>query len=74
MPSETEIEPNSSNCSSLTRLNSRLARPRASPASHDGMITANSSPPIRHGTSDDRTISLRISAIATSIWSPVECP
>ena len=36
---------------------SRAARPRASPASHDGMITPNSSPPIRQTTSEPRTVS-----------------
>ena len=49
-----------------TRSEIRVARPRASPPSHDGMMMANSSPPSRHTISDPRSIDFRICATMIS--------
>ena len=55
MPTETVISPAASTGRAPSRSVSRRASPSASPASQDGMITANSSPPRRQTTSLVRT-------------------
>src|SRR2546425_675735 len=73
-PTETLISPARSMGRVSSRSISRRASPSASPALHDGMITANSSPPRRQTMSEPRTSIRTASESAIRIWSPTAWP
>ena len=57
MPIDTVIGPAGSNSVSSQPLGEPRRQAEGAPASHDGMITPNSSPPMRQTTSEPRTVS-----------------
>ena len=74
IPIETVTFPAGSRSISSSSSVRRLARPSAAASSHDGRITANSSPPSRQTTSEPRTVCESSLASAQSTSSPAPCP